>query len=169
MRSLILKVTSSSVCLLNTNARHFIPYPYTVITLLSFLHCSSQPFQYLSFPNRAQTRPWNKKQSETKTFTSLRRSQSKTQFFGQSSGSCKFRIKRKATNWLFWKDSKEAKLSQITCLKVKSLTIYFCIVYLDCIDIYSQSRCMLVAPEPTRIVTSFVPNHFIPRISQLCR
>ena len=38
--------SSSLVCLLNTNARHFKPHPYTVITLLSFLHCSSQPFQY---------------------------------------------------------------------------------------------------------------------------
>ena len=43
------------------NARHFKPHPYTVITLLSSLHCSSQPSQYLSVPNRAHTCLLNKR------------------------------------------------------------------------------------------------------------
>ena len=60
-----------------------------------------------------------KEQSETKTFTftSLRRSQSRKRVVGPSPGSCEFRIKRKETGRLF---RKEAKLSQILCLEVKS-------------------------------------------------
>ena len=38
----------------------FIPHPYTVITLLSFHHCSSQLSQYLSVPNHAHTCVLNK-------------------------------------------------------------------------------------------------------------
>ena len=45
--------SSSFVCLLNPNARHFIPHPYTVITLLSFHHCS---FTTVSIPIYSEPR-----------------------------------------------------------------------------------------------------------------
>ena len=48
-----------SVCLLNPIRQTSIPRPYTVISLLSFHHCSSQPSQYLSVLSRAYTRLLN--------------------------------------------------------------------------------------------------------------
>ena len=45
-----------------------IPRPYTIISLLSFPHCSSQPFQYPSVSSRAYTRLLNES-IEKQTFT----------------------------------------------------------------------------------------------------
>ena len=56
--SLLLLLLSYACSILTQDI--FIPHPYTVITLLSFLHCFSQPFQYLSVPNRAHTCLLNK-------------------------------------------------------------------------------------------------------------
>ena len=51
--------STTFVCSLNPIRQTSIPRPYTIISLLSFHHCSSQPSQYLSVLCRAYTRLLN--------------------------------------------------------------------------------------------------------------
>ena len=55
----ITTTTTTFVCSLNPIRQTSIPRPYTIISLLSFHHCSSQPSQYPSVSSRAYTRLLN--------------------------------------------------------------------------------------------------------------
>ena len=59
MQRTISFTTTTFVCSLNPIRQTSLPRPYTIISLLSFHHCSSQPFQYLSVSSRAYTRLLN--------------------------------------------------------------------------------------------------------------
>ena len=116
--------TTTFVCSLNPIRQTSIPRPYTIISLLSFHHCSSQPSQYPSVSSRAYTRLLNESIEKQRLSPGKRRSQSGTCFVCPGPGLSEFRIKRIEIDWLF---CKEAELSQ----KVESkLTNYFlCCVF----------------------------------------
>ena len=75
--------TTTFVCSLNPIRQTSIPRPYTIISLLSFHHCSSQPSPYLSVSSRAYTRLWNESIEKQRLSPEKRRSQSGTCLFAQ--------------------------------------------------------------------------------------
>ena len=88
-------ITTTFVCSLNPIRRTSIPRPYTIISLLPFHHCSSQPSQYLSVSSRAYTRLLNVSIEKQRLSPEKRRSQSGTCTVCTDPGLSEFRIKRK--------------------------------------------------------------------------
>ena len=79
--------TSYTLCSLNlllSYARSILPRHYTIIYLLSFHHCSSQPSQYPSISSRAYTRLLNESIEKQRFSPVKRHSQSGTCLFNQS-------------------------------------------------------------------------------------
>ena len=114
---------SSFVCSLNPIRQTSIPRPYTVISLLSSHHCSSQPSQYLYVSSRAYTRLLNNRIEKQRLSPENVAANREPVLFAQAPGLCEFRIKRKESDWLF---CKKVQLSQ----KVKSWQINFCLMYI---------------------------------------
>ena len=109
--------TTTFVCLLNPIRQTSIPRPYTIISLLSFHHCSSQSSQYPSVLSREYTRLLNESKQKQRLSPEKHRSQSGTSFVCPSPGLSEFRIKRKESDWLF---CKQAELSQKVECKLKN-------------------------------------------------
>ena len=101
--------TTTFVCLLNPIRQTSLPHPYTIISLLSFHHCSSQPSQYLSVSSRAYTRLLNENIEKQRLSPEKRLGQSRTYFVCPGPGSCEFRIKRKESDWLFCKEARRRR------------------------------------------------------------
>ena len=109
--------TTTFVCSLNPISQTSIPRPYTIISSLSFHHCSSQPSQYPSVSSRAYTCLLNESIEKQRLSPERRRSQSGTCFVCPGPALSEFRIKRKEGDWLV---CNEAELSREFKSKLKN-------------------------------------------------
>ena len=90
--------TTTFVCSLNPIRQTSLPRSYTIISSLSYHHCSSQTSQYLSVSSRAHTRLLNERIKKQRLSPEKRRSQSGTCFVCPGRGLSEFRIKRKGSD-----------------------------------------------------------------------